>query len=233
MEEGRIQASGCCSTEGGEEMIEGNRVLRKDIPMTKIFFESTQWNIITEGDGWSVETVAGIPELQWNGYIDLAGYTREERTWFSGTPWLQEGGNHSASGFTFFNRWDFITNSPIQNTKPMFDGAFYSVPSFIGSDEEPESVIWGMQRTLAPSLDTSQIITTDRNLFGMGAATATDRLYCYSRIPLNLGGPIGSSLIIPPAAFIVPGTVKGEEDLVYMERLRRSFELQQTPDVDV
>jgi hypothetical protein len=213
---------------------EGPRVLRKDVGSVKVLSgdESLSWAISgPAGNGWEVVTIAGVQQLQWSDFIDLSGYSRDDRTFFPGQPLLQEAGTHIGSGVAFFGRWDFITNSPIQTAAPIFDGAAWAVPSFLGSETEPESTIWGQQRVIAASTDTGQYITTDRHQFGMGDATASDRLYCYIQIPLgqNVAGHV---IQLPPCAFILPGMVAEEADLVYINRLRRSYELQQSPDVD-
>jgi len=61
----------------------------------------------------------------------------------------------------------------------------------------------------------------------MGRATATDRLYVDVLIPLPpLSVTQTYTMNIPPAAVVIGGDVAKEDELPYIERLRRSFELQ-------
>jgi hypothetical protein len=120
-------------------------------------------------------------------------------------------------------------------------GSRFVVPSFIGSNETPEEIIWGQWRsfvenetaTAGGATTISQTVVNQAQQFGMGNPSASDRLYCSIRIPISapLDNP-GASFVFSPSAFIVPGFVGEEDDLIYINRLRRSYELQQSPDVD-
>ena len=222
---------------------EGPRILRKDVPPAHITSpDGSLWSFpLEQNEGWTIFTsVAGNSELRWDGYIDLSGYTRDDRTWFSGPVMLQDGGpTRIVAYIPPLNRWDFVTVSGIDYPEPLELGSRFTIPSFLDSLQTPEEVIWGQWRSFIQNETTtagggttvSQTVLNQAGTIGMGEPSASDRLYCSIRIPLEAAQP-AASITLPPCAFILPGFVGEENDLVYINRLRRSYELQQSPDVD-
>ena len=239
MEEGRIQASGGSSTEGGEEMIEGPRLLNKDLDQVTASLDTVSgtFSIIANGGNWVADyyTDGGgnhLGVLRWQGYIDLSGYTRESRTFFPGSPLLQEGGMYVLVGGTSLTNYTLITSSPIDETTMMTIAGTFTVPGMLDSTTNADQVVWVVGSQMGPGSTFNNLLSTqDAWSWGTGNPTATDRLYVYKFAHIITG--TNATVQLPPCHILVPGIVDGEEDLVYMERLRRSFELQQTPDVDL
>jgi hypothetical protein len=61
--------------------------------------------------------------------------------------------------------------------------------------------------------------------FGSGEPTAASRLWVYRIVRINGTKPPGAELRIPASRFMLQGIAATEEDLPYMMRLKRSFEL--------
>ena len=238
MEEGRIQARRRSSTKGGEEMIEGPRLLNKDIDQVTATLSTTgtSFTIVANGDGWVADyhAIGGahMGVLRWQGYIDLSGYTREDRTFFPGVPIAQDGGYYGMSAGTYLAMYTMITQSPIDETSMLSNTLDFTVPGFLGSTTNPDQVTWGIGSTMAPGSTHNNLLSVqDAWSWGTGNPTATDRLYIY-KFAHVITETEDVSVQLPPTHILVPGMVEGEADLVYMQRLRRSFELQQTPDID-
>lgn len=231
-------------------------LLRKDIP--GVFLSSANgaaWSIgaptATNRDGWEIVTINTQPQLEWNGYIDLSGYSKDDRTF------LTTGGTVVRSGPINSTRvivstgayvasnvleWIFATQTPI-TSQLMFDAVdqHLHIPGFLGSTETPEQVILGEFAFWATvptgqtvgTTDASRTALNQASTFGMGSPTASDRIYVSYRASLN--PPVADQthqILIPPMAVLLGGTSEQEPDLVYIDRLRRSYELQQTSDVD-
>lgn len=226
-------------------------VLRKDIPQVNILSNDGEDFVIQSppGSGWQIVQYGADLQLEWDGYIDMAGYAREDRTFITAGGSVLRGGfvttsrTVTATGAvvpSFLMEWIFALQSPLEPAM-MIAGGVHSVPSFLGSTEQPEQVILG-EANLWSSIATNQTGgTTDAqqtNLiqstqFGMGNATASDRIYVAYRQPLT-AAVVGQThfITIPPMAVVLGGVSEIEPDLVYIDRLRRAYELQQSPDVD-
>lgn len=226
-------------------------ILRKDIPGVLLdgSGDNTWASALNPFGGWSIETINGIEQARWDGYIDLSGYTKQDLTF------IPSGGTVVRGGFldsqkrlvatgallpSFLMEYIFALQSPMAD-QLMLDTDGYNVPSFIGSQEQPEQVIlgegnlWssiGVNQT-GGTTDAQQTSITQSVQFGMGDATASDRIYVAWRmiLPPTVAGE-RHTILIPPMAVVLAGITEEEPDLVYIDRLRRAYELQQTPDVD-
>jgi len=99
----------------------------------------------------------------------------------------------------------------------------------LGSTREFETILFGSFRfftenTQIPYPNYQQLERSQR--FDSGEPTAADKLYCY-RIVCMLTTDLddNSVLSIPAARQLVAGVMGEETELVYMQRLKRSYEL--------
>jgi len=169
--------------------------------------------------------------------IDLSGYSRDRLTFFPEAIGLQDPGIYSfavGAGATFsgLQVLDIITSVPLDiaatSTAQITDNAG---PGMIGSLANFETLVFGMyrfftQNTQLPYPNYQQLERSQR--FDSGEPTASDRLYCY-RIVTCVTDDLGSnsSIAIPAARQLIGGRFEEEAELVYMQRLKRSYELQQ------
>ena len=75
------------------------------------------------------------------------------------------------------------------------------------------------------------MVTVNEQQIGSLQPTASDRVYSYS--VLVMGSPIGADTItISPCRHLLRAEAREEKEYEYLMRLKRSYELQQEPDVD-
>jgi len=208
--------------------------LTKQIPGTTITIT------VAEGSGF-LETVT--PDYGWEGfaqgigsgavvyrtYIDLAGWTQEELTTFVQGVDIQKmrtpvgsttGGNPD---FPLVWEYDLLTTRKIQLEELVF---FPNVPGFLGGTLDLMEVVYGQSRTYAVNTQVaSTYITTDTGTFGTGDAVATDKLH-WTRFIVFATAGVAGALELYPTNLIVNAVTAKEKDLVWMERLRRSYVLQ-------
>lgn len=103
--------------------------------------------------------------------------------------------------------------------------------SFAASPVGQESLIFGFARGYEPYILSAGPTATTMNLremwqsnFGFSRSTAASKLYCYhcawSYTQFNF------QVTIPDTRFVVSYVADKEKDLVYLQRLKRSYELQ-------
>ena len=100
-----------------------------------------------------------------------------------------------------------------------------------------EETIYARTQMFVRHVDTTAwgyITMTDENFFGSMEPTASDRIYSYRLILASQGTESGDmdQLFVYPARHLLRSTAKEEPDFQYMMRLMKSYQLQQSPDVD-
>jgi len=202
---------------------------------------------VAEGSGF-LETVSsdngweGFPQGIGTGavvkrtYIDLAGWTREDLTTFVQGVDIQKmrspvgSTTAGAADFPLIWEYDLLTTRRIQLEEFLF---FPIVPGFLGevSTLDLMEVVYGQSRSYALNAQVAgTYITTDTATFGTGDAVATDKLHWTRFIVFSTAGNPGQ-LSLYPANLVISATTAKEKDLVWMERLRRSYVLQDELDV--
>jgi hypothetical protein len=135
----------------------------------------------------------------------------------------------------------------LMSTRPLDDGQILLTATFgnfagngNSSGQGPlsfEETIYARTQMFVRHVDTSAwgyITMTDENFFGSMEPTASDRIYSYRLIiPSALtGGTNMTELTVYPARHLLKSMAKEEPDFQYMMRLMKSYQLQQSPDVD-
>jgi hypothetical protein len=173
-----------------------------------------------------------------NQYIDLAGMSQREKTMFieglridlQGAPTATEAVPGDSITFT-------ILVSDVPATQTSFVG-----PGFAYSDMSAQNCALALTQTWMFTQDTVSWSTSptlwSQTSNGLMTSTASDRLYVsvYAfPTTLKIGpGPTSTidNIAIPGLRLVVDVEAKEEADYQYLMRLRRSYELQQSPDVD-
>ena len=170
--------------------------------------------------------------------IDLSGYALQDMTFFPSAVGVQDPGVYrmlpgAASTTSSLYVLDLITSTPIDPTDVMVTDLLGSMqgPGMFGSDESFETILYGLFRVFAENNtikipNFQQLQRSQR--FESGEPTAADKLYCYRIVQISAVGPLdgGQSYIVVPAARqLIAGRIKEETELVYMQRLKRSYEL--------
>ena len=129
--------------------------------------------------------------------------------------------------------FDLITSTPINPSDVMINDLLLGNygPGMFGSDETFETILYGL--FLAFSENSTIKIPNFQQLqrsqrFESGEPTAADKLYCYRIVQISATGALDpglSYIVIPAARQLVAGRITEEAELVYMQRLKRSYEL--------
>lgn len=221
--------------------IKGSRLLRKQIPYCFVTAETAgAWSITSQGGGWEIYTsTAGAVDTVfavWRGYFDISGWNSEKLSAFvSGVGW-QEAQDWAAGALTVgqnarIRTWDIVTKAMIPNAAldNQIGGAlvgYWFPPGFSGSNYDLEEVFAGRYRTF----DLSSVLSggwqqSNQETWGAGDATAGDKIYITRIVYLTNVQVEEGDCVIPPQDIVLPATLASEKDLVYMERLRRSYVL--------
>lgn len=205
-----------------------------------------QWN---GGPLWTIAQNGGEYELidgsansfsaiALNQYIDLAGMSQREKTMFIQGLRIDL---QSAPNATEAVPGDSIAFSILVTDVPATQLSFIG-PGFGYSDMSAQNCALALQQTWMFTQDTQTWSNSptlwSQTSHGLMTSTASDRLYFSvfaQPTTLKIGpGPTSTidNIVIPGLRLVVDVEAKEEADYQYLMRLRRSYELQQSPDVD-
>ncbi len=188
---------------------------------------NTGWNQLSTGSGWYHET-----------QIDLSGYAMDSLTFFPSAVGVQDPGVYrmlpgATSTTSSLYVLDLITSTPIDPNNVMIDDLLGRMigPGMFGSDETFETILYGLFRVFAENStikipNFQQLQRSQR--FESGEPTAADKLYCYRIVQISSTGALDagiSYIVIPASRQLIAGVIDEESELIYMQRLKRSYEL--------
>jgi len=212
------------------------RKLIKQVGATSIGFNFTSQTTSLVSNGWSVVWNT-MPYAINRSYVDLAGYTQQELTTFiQGVDFQVETLLRANSVGIIEVTWlDILSTRRLSDAELSnwaIPGVTGDVPGFLDSTVDIQEVIYGERTTLAqnaniPSLVGAKYVILDRETFGSGNASAADRLH-WSRVYWLNGFGIDEAIMIPAANLVSQAVTVKEKDLVYIERLRRSYTQQRS-----
>jgi hypothetical protein len=185
------------------------------------------------GSGWEVVTHGSFDmALVWRGYIDLAGYTQDDLTFFSQAVDVQENGIALAgTGITLTTIVDMVTTRRINNDEvyPINSNGFINpAPGNKLPGLDIQEVVYGNQRVFTQySATNAGLLQLFGSTFGSGNPTASDRLHI-TRVVVPTGTGTSEGLSIQSSNFLIGGVTAHEKDLVYIERLRRAYTQERT-----
>jgi len=210
-----------------------SRLLTKPIGSCRIHIsdqgEGYVYTLAEGSDNWDLITNnTGLTFAVWTGYIDLQGMTvAQDKTFAAQSVAFQEGNVVAGEIMTI---WDMVTdvpvdwNSELENT----DGIQTGMPGFLGSSVNSENVVFGNIRLFLPNAQvTGGTLPAQSSVWGTNRATASDRLYIHRLVHATTTGTVATQHVMPPTVVAIPGLFFNEKELSHMERLRRSYVLQQ------
>jgi len=170
-------------------------------------------------------------------YFDLAGLAMEEKTLFFEGAVIQDTWNPVNTPATAGNLasvLDVMSNKPLSNSDCIaaVNGLGNTV-SPVGAKLTFDQTIYMRLRVFVVDLDTQAggyFITLSDNQLGSLSPTASDRVYC-TRVVL-FGNNADGVYSVYPVRYLLRANAKEEAEFEYLMRLKRSYELQQEPDVD-
>jgi hypothetical protein len=196
-------------------------------------------------NGWQQ---AGLSTYWHETVLDLSGYSRDSLTFFPNAVGLQDPGVYlflpqvilPEAPQQALQVLDIITSVPIidasgilavANSQRPFSGlsADNTGLGLLGSPYDFSTILFGMYRfftanTNIPYPGYQQLERSQR--FDSGEPNASDKLYCYRIVSTFQQDLIEDDQIaIPACRQLISGVMGEESDLVYMQRLKRSYEL--------
>ena len=205
-------------------------------PVLNAAFDGTKWvGQLPSGEtGWSVIDGA-VSILSHETQIDLSGYAMDSLTFFPRAVGIQDPGIYTFTNTAGDPTVDSLQVLDIVTTVPMDINRVSNAmianvgPGMIESPYDFTPIMFGLYRFFTSNTqiaypDYMQLERSQR--FDSGEATAADKLYCYRIVQMIATELNNTSKIFIPASRQLIGGVLGEEsDLVYMQRLKRSYEL--------
>ena len=225
--------------------ITGTRLLRKQIPRCELIRGEGSPHYLEfqvgEDNGWELYwNDVNVPFLIYRTYFDISGWSREQLSAFiGGVGWQEAESFHVADPnpvptFGEVCSWDIASKAKLPNNILDHDKWLnlvfnWSAPGFSNSNYDQEEIFAGRYRQFLPnSTQLGLLHQTAQEIWGCGDATAGDKIYVTRIISPSMAidpGNTANNLIVPAQNIIVNAAVVDEKDLVYMERLRRSYVL--------
>jgi len=181
------------------------------------------------GEGWDIEqNSATFGYAYWRGYIDLSGFRNQDLTLFTQAIDIQKSymsrNDGAPTSLPVVKELDVISTRRLTTAEIT---ALGTAPGYLGNTVDLQNVIYGLRRTLVENLQIpKEYQTADVETWGSGNATAMDKLHWTRIIEFTIVGPAANLYIYPTNLLVAALTMK-EKDLVWMERMRRSYVLQE------
>ena len=211
------------------QSVKGSRDLRKLIPGSYIDWDIDE-SATTATNGWEILNTASHQFAVYRTYIDIVGWSKDDVTAFMQGASFQEGSPmyFTPGGTVPLKCWDMVTVNYITDSQFVQNVAFgntWTPPGLSSSNYNLEEIIAGRWREFSAdsTLNTTRLI--GQGVWGCGDATAGDRIYITKVIYLDTALPTAGLVVVPDGAVVIPTILVKESDLVYMERLRRSYVL--------
>jgi hypothetical protein len=214
--------------------------LVKQIESMAFIYNAGVWEIVQNGGEYELldPSANSFNAIALNKYIDLAGMSQQEKTVFLQSLRIDL---QSAPTATQAVSGDAIHYSVLISDVPATRTSFVG-PGFAYSDMSMQNCALQLNQTWMFTQDTATW-TTHPTLWssvshGMMSSTASDRIYVsvYAYATTLKIGPGTTStidnILIPGIRVVANVEAKEEADYEYLMRLKRSYELQQSFDVD-
>lgn len=169
--------------------------------------------------------------------LDVAGLAMEEETLFFDGITTQEGGigaGIAGDAGDSFVTFDIVSTIPIDIDNNYSRILFYGVGYPAGPPINFEHIPFALRTRYTLDLDTAAAFAFKASTEQCGSMepTASDKLYVYRLLFIYDQSGNATSVSVPPVRVLFAITTKEEATYSYMMRLKRSYDLQQTPDVD-
>jgi len=210
--------------------------LYKQVPYGLLIYLDSP-GVSSVSGGWEIieETPAHVI-IASRKYIDLSAWSAQELTTFTQGVDIQKQmiprKIPGTTGFDTLTEFDFITTRRLQDSELDGQALFNAgAPGFGGNTTDLMEVIYGERMEYA---ENSSILGTyvqiSGETFGSGNPTAMGKMH-WTRLIIAYTGSFDGGIIIWPTNLVVQAMTVEEKDLVWMERLRRSYVLQNPADV--
>jgi len=167
-------------------------------------------------------------------YYDLAGLSMDSKTLFFEAAGIQEPYNIAVGGSA--TAGDGAVVMDLMTTSPLTDAELVQIliyGNLDGSNLAFEQTVYFRYRVQSFNLDNlagGYMSVTSDNQLGSLEPTASDRIYCYRVV--SFGNNANGTYLTAGARYLLKATAKEEPEFEYLMRLKRSYDLQNEPDVD-
>jgi len=164
-------------------------------------------------------------------YIDLTGWADQDLTTFTQGVDIQLSlmPRSSTLGIPEITCLDLITTRRLTDAEITgwpIAGLDVDVPGFLNNTVDLMEVIYGERTTFAQNQSIvvagTVYVILGKETFGSGNPTAMNRMH-WTRIYWINGSGVDEVIALPAANLVVQAMTVEEKDLIYMERLRRSY----------
>lgn len=208
------------------------RQLIKQIPGGTFHYSEITGSSTANPGGWEIIEEGGIigNYYVYRTYIDLAGYAVDDLTMFTKGVDIQKQSMPFTLGLNTAQNWneyDILSTRKLTDDECRVFVDDNSAPGFSTSDVDIQQVIYGEVDQLAVNLQIPRsFVRINRDTFGSGVPTAMDKLH-WTRICFGHDCAENDSWQCYPTNLVIDAVTAKEEDLVWVERVRRSYELQE------
>lgn len=205
------------------------RVARKMIPGAFVLWDSISESLSVDSPqgGWETQTLPGTPHVfvYRFDYLDLSGYAGRDLTLFPQSVNLQQLQPVKGSGSHFY-RLDLATKNPVSfdDINNYLTPGIPAPPGSMASTDSIEQVFMGRLQLWEEMSTISGLSLTQETAWGVGDATAGAKLYLTTVYYIDQAAT--NTFNIPEGAWVIPSLIDREDDLEYVMRLARSYELQ-------
>lgn len=170
-------------------------------------------------------------------YFDLSGYELDDLTVFIRSGRVQDAGIHTFSGNTdCFQIYDILSNERLteemlREIKANNRDIRSKAPNSIHGPLDYSQVIYGRYRLFSKNANLTSLPDLMLNCrdvrFGSGQATTVQKLWWYRIIVFTTTPENDEFILVPASTFVLVAEVGKEDDLAYIMRQKRSYELAQ------
>lgn len=197
----------------------------------------------TNQSGWVIaDATQGV--IQWRGFIDLSGYRPDNMVLSPAAVQVQYGSNWISSrigtfapGGSFYIQYAMTTDK-IDDLDFGTTGVSEPLAGFIGDNSEMDQVLYGCAEFWTPVAQGGGLYNAQRLEYGDGVPLVGPRIYIAIRLQLQPSSngnttTYDTSFGIPPMRFVVAGDATEVPEFQLLHLMKRQYDLQQTPDVDL
>jgi len=202
--------------------------LYKQIPSTNAVYRTEG---STVSNGWVIlYESAGHLDIAFRSYIDLSGWAAQDLTTFTQGVDIQKQmiplKTVGSLGMLKIYEFDFITTRRLTDSE-LAPGNLLDLPGFLESTVDLMEVIYGERMEYGSNLQIpGSYVQISGETFGSGNPTAMDKLHWTRLVVLDSPTELDTGALFA-TNLIVQALTLEEKDLVWMERLRRSYVLQE------
>ena len=212
----------------GKVVYKAGPVFSPGEPSTDILTDNSGgWEVLTD----PTSTTRVLANRQ---YIDLSGWSHQDLTTFTQGIDIQKQQLPlpiPSGGISNLWEFDFITTRRLTDGELTSWGTNSAIPGFLPSTCDLMQVIYGERMSYGENQTIPlSYIQVGGETFGSGNPTAMDKMH-WTRLYVMPSVTPGTTIIFCSTNLIVQALTVEEKDLVWMERLRRSYVLQNPADV--